>query len=227
MRSTDGPAPGRYLQMPVDARGFRTPRASRVQNPPPRCWPKMEDRAAASAATPDGDPSLPPNAGPRADCRTTTPSPRAGRTASAQPTPPPVVGKRAPSQALLGARIAGTAAPAPPADPNEWLTQSRPARRHRGNGEPIRYRGARHRDKSSRQRWSSTEAALRGAGSRTHQTPVVRPLRQLDQRRSGRSLVTHGSSELASSATARAPRLARPREEAAIPARLEATGEPC
>jgi hypothetical protein len=33
MRSTEGPALGRYLQMPLDARGFRTLRASRVQNP--------------------------------------------------------------------------------------------------------------------------------------------------------------------------------------------------
>jgi len=37
--------------------------------------------------------------------------------------------------------------PAPPADPNEWLTQSRPARRHLGNGESIRYRGAKRRTK--------------------------------------------------------------------------------
>jgi hypothetical protein len=32
MRSTEGPAPGRYPQMPVDARAFRTLRASGVQN---------------------------------------------------------------------------------------------------------------------------------------------------------------------------------------------------
>jgi hypothetical protein len=32
MRLTEGPALGRYLQMPIDARGFRTLRASGVQN---------------------------------------------------------------------------------------------------------------------------------------------------------------------------------------------------
>jgi hypothetical protein len=49
--------------------------------------------------------------------------------------------------------------PAPPADPNEWLTKSQPARRHRGNRKSIRNRGTRHRDKSGRRRWISTEGA--------------------------------------------------------------------
>jgi hypothetical protein len=100
---------------------------------------KAKTRQPQAAPTPDGEASVPPNAGPRADCATATPSRRAvhgsGATYAFRRTA--VVGARAASQALLGARTVARL-PAPPGSPNEWLTQSRPARRHRGNGEPIR-----------------------------------------------------------------------------------------
>jgi hypothetical protein len=53
--------------MPIDAWGFRTLRASRVQNPATML---AENRRPGSRKrpTPDGEASVPPNAGPRADC---------------------------------------------------------------------------------------------------------------------------------------------------------------
>jgi hypothetical protein len=120
--------------MPRDAWRLRTLRASRVQNPPPRCWPKIEDGAAASAPTPDGDASVPPNAGPRADCGHDDAVAARGSPASAQPTPPPHGdrGAQAASQALLSVRELLARLPAPPADPNEW---PRSRDRHRVIGE--------------------------------------------------------------------------------------------
>jgi hypothetical protein len=88
MRSTQRPALGGYPQIPVDARGFRTLRASGVQNPA-TMLAKIEERAVASAPTTDGDACVRPNAGSRADCGPGDAVAAHRSTALAQPTPPP------------------------------------------------------------------------------------------------------------------------------------------
>jgi hypothetical protein len=157
MRSTEGPALGRYLQMPVDAWGFRTLRASGVQNPRHDAGRNRRPAVAAPLLRTATRP-CPRTLARGLTAATATPSRRAGPSALAQRTPPPQ--RRAWGRGLLARRSSLqeplARLPAPPADPNEWLTQSRPARRHRRNGESIPYRGARHRDKSGRQRWFST-----------------------------------------------------------------------
>jgi hypothetical protein len=53
--------------MPIDACGFRTLRAAGVQNPRHDAG-RNRRPGSRKRPTPDGDASVPPNAGPRADC---------------------------------------------------------------------------------------------------------------------------------------------------------------
>jgi hypothetical protein len=124
---------------------------------------EIEDRAAASPLLRTAMRPCPRTLARGLTAATATPSrradPRHRRNLRLRRTA--VVGARAASHALQSVRDLAAGLPAPPGSPNEWLTQSRPAWRQRGNGESIRYRGARHRDKSGRQRWISTGAAAR------------------------------------------------------------------
>jgi hypothetical protein len=164
--------------MPIDAWGFRTLRGSGVQNPHSRCWPKSEDGAAASAATPDGDASVPPNAGPRADCGhgDAVAARRSTQRRNLRLRRAVVIGARAASQALLGARTVTRC----PLRRVAQTSASRGRDRHGVIGEMANrsaYRGARHRDKSGRQRWVSIKAGATGKPIQRRQTRVFRGMK--------------------------------------------------
>src|ERR671922_1602561 len=95
--------------------------------------PKIEDRAAAAPLLRTAVRPCPRTLARGLTAATATPSRRAGprHWRNLRLRRAVVIGARAASQALLGARTVARL-PAPPGSPNEWLTQSRPARRHQG-----------------------------------------------------------------------------------------------
>jgi hypothetical protein len=160
--------------MPIDACGFRTLRASGVQNPRHDAGRKAKTAQPQAPLLRTATRLCPRTPARGLTAATATPSRRAGPRHGRNLRLPRavVMGARAASQALLGARTVARL-PAPPGSPNEWLMQSRPARRHQGSGESIRDRGARHRDKSGRQRWISTKGGLTRSRSRARGRLVV------------------------------------------------------